>query len=470
MEEKINTRITANSTSLMEPLQRGFDYHSGANSDLKQMVMHQSTRTLPTKRTATNADYQRTQINILPVIGSEVSLDNSSTSALSRINSKVELTRKDIQNFLVNGSISKEFIQTNKRELQKFIKKQGRSTGEYFRGYEEYGDESNDYDLAALQKSRKSNGQETVNSQNSKISIVDKAKKLERAESELGPRDLPQMEHKHVGSATVYNDKNMVTTKKQLRMSSHKEMLRSQRLDPNKMVFPNDVKVEKKFKGDTAHVSNRVLETWINETLTDAYHLEIPGVLTMPEHKNLVHHYGIDRVLLHNSGISDEEIDRIYRSLFVYSVGFFELLKKILSTTKNNYQIITSIWKVYQVLLEYCCKTDYRILIAEITNKHQRELMTIEKTFKEKIQRFVEKEKVLNQNMETLRDYNDQLEKDRAQEKHQRLKLEEEYMQHTKNHEEEVKLRLKFEGKFNTMHDTHRELQIRHERTLVELR
>ena len=57
MDEKINTRITANSTSLMEPLQRGFDYHSGANSDLKQMVMHQSTRTLPTKRTATNADY-----------------------------------------------------------------------------------------------------------------------------------------------------------------------------------------------------------------------------------------------------------------------------------------------------------------------------------------------------------------------------------------------------------------------------
>ena len=42
-------------------------------------------------------------------------------------------------------------------------------------------------------------------------------------------------------------------------------------------------------------------------------------------------------------------------------------------------------------------------------------------------------------------------------------------MQNTKNHEEEVKLRLKFEGKFNTMHDTHRELQIRHDRTLKEL-
>ena len=68
--------------------------------------------------------------------------------------------------------------------------------------------------------------------------------------------------------------------------------------------------------------------------------------------------------------------------------------------------------------------------------------------------------------METMRDYNDQLEKDRANEKQLRLKLEEEYMQNTKNHEEEVKLRLKFEGKFNQMHDTHRELQIRHDRTL----
>jgi len=34
----------------------------------------------------------------------------------------MELTRKDIQNYLVNGSISKEFIHSSKKELQKFIK------------------------------------------------------------------------------------------------------------------------------------------------------------------------------------------------------------------------------------------------------------------------------------------------------------------------------------------------------------
>ena len=69
------------------------------------------------------------------------------------------------------------------------------------------------------------------------------------------------------------------------------------------------------------------------------------------------------------------------------------------------------------MLLEYCCKTDYRILIAEITDKHQKELDLIAKQFKDKIQSYIEKEKVLNGNMETMREYNEYLEKDRAKEK-----------------------------------------------------
>ncbi len=32
-------------------------------------------------------------------------------------------------------------------------------------------------------------------------------------------------------------------------------------------------------------MNSKVLETWINETLTDADHLDIPGVILKPEHK-----------------------------------------------------------------------------------------------------------------------------------------------------------------------------------------
>jgi len=50
-----------------------------------------------------------------------------------------------------------------------------------------------------------------------------------------------------------------------------------------------------------------------------------------------------------------------------------------------------------------------------------------------------------------------------------RLKLEEEYLQNTKNHEEEVQLRLKFESKLNDMHSAHRELQTKYFRCRKDL-
>lgn len=47
-----------------------------------------------------------------------------------------------------------------------------------------------------------------------------------------------------------------------------------------------------------------------------------------------------------------------------------------------------------------------------------------------------------------------------------RLKLEEDYLQNTKNHEEEVQLRLKFETKLNNMHSAYRDLESKYKRLL----
>ena len=49
-----------------------------------------------------------------------------------------------------------------------------------------------------------------------------------------------------------------------------------------------------------------------------------------------------------------------------------------------------------------------------------------------------------------------------------RLKLEEDYTQNTKNHEEEVQLRLKFESKLNNMHSAHRDLETKYKRILQD--
>jgi len=87
----------------------------------------------------------------------------------------------------------------------------------------------------------------------------------------------------------------------------------------------------KKDRGESSvKMSPKVLETWINETLQDAEHLDIPGVILKPEHKNPISRYGIDRPALTSGGIPPDMVDRIYRAMFVYSVGFYELLKKCL--------------------------------------------------------------------------------------------------------------------------------------------
>ena len=78
----------------------------------------------------------------------------------------------------------------------------------------------------------------------------------------------------------------------------------------------------------TVKMNAKVLETWINETLQDAEHLDIPGVILKPEHKPPIQRYGIARILLTQNRIPNEFVDRIYRALFVYSVGFYELIKK----------------------------------------------------------------------------------------------------------------------------------------------
>jgi len=75
-------------------------------------------------------------------------------------------------------------------------------------------------------------------------------------------------------------------------------------------------------------------------------------------------------------------VDRIYRALFVYSVGFYELVKKCLEHTEKKYTIVTAIWKVFSILLEYCCRTDYRMLISEVSNDFEEKIKNLENKYK----------------------------------------------------------------------------------------
>lgn len=80
-----------------------------------------------------------------------------------------------------------------------------------------------------------------------------------------------------------------------------------------------------------------VIETWLTNTLTDAeckvvlifkilLDLNLPGVILKPSHKPPLSRYQIDRMSLANEGLDGRQIDRLYNALFVYSVGFYEMI------------------------------------------------------------------------------------------------------------------------------------------------
>ena len=210
----------------------------------------------------------------------------------------------------------------------------------------------------------------------------------------------------------------------------------------------------------------KIIETWINETLEDAGHLDIPNVILKPTHKNPITRYGIDRITLSNAGIPNEMIDRIYRCLFVYSVGFFEMIQKCLEHTLNNYSIIKSVWRTYAILTEYCCKSDYQAILTQLTSIQKKEIQKIEEEFMRKIKDIQEKERTLKDNIDQQSKYIEDLERDNNNEKALRVKLEEEFRQNAKNHEDEVKLRLQFEQKLNHIHALNRELDTKYKRAV----
>lgn len=153
----------------------------------------------------------------------------------------------------------------------------------------------------------------------------------------------------------------------------------------------------------------------------------------------------------------------------MYSVGFYELIKKVMAHTQNKYTVITSIWKVFAILLEYCCRTDYRLLIQAISQEHKEELERLEVEYAKKFEEQAENERLRKENQDALQKYCEELDRERMNERQMRLKLEEDFNQNTKNHEEEVQLRLKFESKLNNMHSAHRELESKYKRILSDL-
>lgn len=93
--------------------------------------------------------------------------------------------------------------------------------------------------------------------------------------------------------------------------------------------------------------------------------------------------YQIDRLSLNQENLSPQEIDRIYKALFVYTTGFYELVSQ--NIRSHRVTVTTNILKVFIILLEYTWKTGYKTIITALGEEHKRDLERVqEELVKEK--------------------------------------------------------------------------------------
>ena len=97
----------------------------------------------------------------------------------------------------------------------------------------------------------------------------------------------------------------------------------------------------------------KYIKNWLNQVLLE-YCSDEDFDLTIEN--TALKKYGIDKNSLLSKGFNPDNLERIYKSLFVYSMGFNTLLKEVAG---KNMNVRKTFWNVYAILLEYCSDGDF---------------------------------------------------------------------------------------------------------------
>ncbi len=98
-------------------------------------------------------------------------------------------------------------------------------------------------------------------------------------------------------------------------------------------------------KHNKRSISEVGVQSWLNEALIEAS----PSLqIDRNQDSSGLKTYFIDRSSLLRIGINPTDISRLYKSFFVYSLGFNNLLKDL---CQQNKELRNAVWRVFAVLL-----------------------------------------------------------------------------------------------------------------------
>ncbi|GAX76885.1 hypothetical protein CEUSTIGMA_g4331.t1 [Chlamydomonas eustigma] len=106
-----------------------------------------------------------------------------------------------------------------------------------------------------------------------------------------------------------------------------------------------------------------LLELWVNQVL-DPGSTDLTG---RTEPLNIdssllrgLRAFGLTRVELRGAGVTDDGIDRLYRGLYVYTIGFFDIMQEVLHHSEFRVEILSNVWRAFLAISESALKVAFK--------------------------------------------------------------------------------------------------------------
>jgi len=85
---------------------------------------------------------------------------------------------------------------------------------------------------------------------------------------------------------------------------------------------------------------------------------------------------GVDRMSLRHAGIPGSLVERLYRALYVYTIGFHDIMAEITKHTKNqDMPVLSRIWLLFMHLLENYNRSKYQSMLQELNGGYKSNLL-----------------------------------------------------------------------------------------------
>ena len=124
-----------------------------------------------------------------------------------------------------------------------------------------------------------------------------------------------------------------------------------------------------------------LMESWLNDALTSADEADANAVdpdrppveLLQQGAAGLrgLQNFGLTRDDLKKRGLSSKSIERVYRSMYVYTIGFHDILKDVFSHCEDKAELIASVWAGYHSISENTLKSTFKSEFLEMLGEQR---------------------------------------------------------------------------------------------------